>query len=155
MFDGKKIVDSIEKAGKAKSTIEFSCPYVKGFFVLITYANRMVLQEIRDASREVRFDPRSRERQEELNEDKLREQYATRLIKGWRGLTPRKLQKLLPELVADEADMEKDIPYSKEIAIALLDSSLEFGAWVDSIATTLENYTVVKEKQEEELENLA
>ena len=154
MFDAKKIVDSIQKAGKVKSTIEFSCPYIKEFFVSITYANRMVLQEIRDASREVRFDPRTRERQEELNEDKLREQYASRLIKSWRGLTPRKLQKLLPGLITEDKDLDNEIPYTKDVGIALFESSLEFTAWVDCFATTVENYTSVEKKQEEELENL-
>jgi hypothetical protein len=89
-----------------------------------------------------------------LNEDKLREQYATKLISGWRGLTPRKLQKILPGLTVADEEMDNDVPYTKEIAIALLDSSLEFTAWVDSIATTVENFTAVEKKQEEELENL-
>jgi len=153
-MDNKNLLNAIQKAGKVKRTLEFSCPYIKDFFVSITYANKMVLQDIRDASREVRFNPRTREREEELNEDKLREQYATKLISGWRGLTPRKLQKLLPGLSVEDEDLDNSIPYTKEIAIALLDSSLEFTSWVDSIATTVENFTAIEKKQEKELENL-
>jgi len=153
-MDIKSLIGSIQKAGKTKRTIEFSCPYIKDFFVSITYANKMVLQEIRDASREVRFDPRTRERQEELNEGKLQEQYATKLVAGWRGLTPKNLRKLVPGLAVDDKDLDTNIPYSKEVAMAIFDNSLEFTAWVDSTATTIENYSVVEKKQTKELENL-
>lgn len=153
-MNNKNLINAINKAGKAKSTVEFSCPYIRDFYVRITYANAMILQEIRDASREVRFDPRTRERQEELNEDKLREQYATKLISGWRGLTARKLKKLLPELTVADEELDRDISYEKELTIAILEGSLEFSAWVDSVATSIENFTAVEKKQEEELENL-
>lgn len=153
-MNNKDLIGSIEKAGKTKRTMEFSCPLIKGFFVSLTYANRFVLQEIREGSKEYRFDRRTKERVEELNEEKLIEYYAIKLINDWRGLTARKLKDILPGLEVNEEDLDTNIAYNKEIAISILKNSLDFSSWVDSIATDSKYFTEIEKSQVKEYENL-
>jgi len=156
--DGKEKNQSlgslIRKAGKAQRTLEFKCPYVPDFFVNLTYTSKFVLNQLREISREVHTNLRTREKEERLNDDKLRKAYAQMIIRGWRGLTAKKLLYLLPDLEVAKEDLEKDIVYTQEICVAILESSLEFEAWVIDVAMDLTNFQPVAELKEKEYENL-
>jgi hypothetical protein len=151
-MDNKKLAGMIRKAGKIQRTAEFECPYAKGFFVEITYASRMVLQEIRDASQEIGYN--TREREERLNEDKLNNEYVDKIIQGWRGLTPKKLAKIIPGVDYDENNADTEIKFSRDVALALLETSLDFNAWVVDTAGETENFSEINQKKDEEYENL-
>ena len=144
----------IKKAGKAQRTVEFLCPYTKEFYVDITWASKVILMTIRDASVEVFFNTKTRDREERLNDDKLRNEYVDQIIRGWRGLTPRKLKKLIPGFTCEDADLDNDIPFEKEIALVLMEYSIDFESWIIDTATLTENYTVIEEKKNKEYENL-
>ena len=145
----KKLVGMIEKAGKVQRTIEFEYPFIEKFFVNVTYANKMILITIRDASKEVKRDGEIR-----FNEPKLRREYVTQIVRGWRGLTARKLQKLIVGLECEEADLDKEISFSKEVAEAIMGVSIDFEDWVIKTATNAEKYTKIEEEKNKEFENL-
>lgn len=151
----KDFASLIRKAGKAQRTGEFSCPYIKEFFVEIAYASKFVLNQIREVAREIHGNPRTGAKEERLNEDKLRNEYARQIIRDWRGLTPEKLPDILPGLEYSDAEKVKDIPFTHDIALALLEASLEFEAWIIDIATEVQNFKHVAEEQEKIEENLA
>lgn len=153
-MESKDFASLIRQAGKAKRTGEFKCPYIKDFFVEITYASKMILNQIRDVAKEISGNPRTGQREERLNEDKLRNEYARQIIRSWRGLTPEKLVNMLPGVEYSEEDKDKDITFSADTAIAMLEVSLEFEAWIIDIATEVSNFKHVAEEQEKEEENL-
>jgi hypothetical protein len=155
MENQKDFAGLIRKAGKAQRTDEFSCPYIKDFKVEIAYASKFVLNQIREVAREIHGNPRTGQKEERLNEDKLRDEYARQIIRGWSGLTPAKLQDILPGVEYGEADRNRQIEFSQDVAVALLEASLEFEAWVIDIATEVQNFKHVAERQEELEENLA
>jgi len=146
----------IRKAGKAQRTLEFQCPYVKDFFVQITYASKFILTQIREVAREIWTNPRTREREEKMNDDKLRKEYAKQIIAGWRGLTVEKLSKFLPGIKIEGAtSKDTEVPFEADVAVAFLEVSIEFENWVVSTATEVENYSSVAEQKKAEFENLA
>lgn len=148
-----EFVGLIKKAGKAQRVGEFQCPYVKDFYVKIAYASKFVMNQIRDAAKEVVSNPRTREREERLNDEKLRKEYTRQLILGWRGLTVGTLAKIVPGAISD-ADQAKEIPFDIETAEAILEVSLEFENWVIDVATSVDNYTSLVEQKQKEAENL-
>lgn len=154
MENTKDFASLIRKAGKAQRTGEFSCPYIKDFHVELAYASKFVLNQIREVAREIHGNPRTGAKEERLNEDKLRNEYARQIILGWKGLTPAKADDLLPGLEFSESEKDKNIPFTHDIALALLEASLEFEAWVIDIATEVQNFKHVAEKQEKLEENL-
>lgn len=139
----------IRKAGKAQRTIEFPYPFIDEFFVNVTYANKMILMTIRDVSKEVK-----RDGEERFNEPRLRKEYVNQIIRGWRGLTTRKLQRLIVGLECAEEDLDKDIPFTKEVAEEIMAVSVNFEEWIIKTATNTDNYTKIEEEKNKEFENL-
>lgn len=155
-----ELAEQIKKAGRAQRVIEFQCPYIPECFVSLVFANRFVLNQIREEAREVFTNPRTRLQEERFNDVKLREAYARQIVQDWKGLTYGKLQKLIPGLeIKDEngkaVDMNTEVPFSTEIAVALLSESIEFENWVVEIASNVDNYSRIAEQKKKETENLS
>jgi len=154
-----ELAEQIKKAGRQQRVIEFQCPYIPECYVSLAFANRFVLNQIREAAREVFTNPRTRLQEEKFNDAKLREAYAVNVIQAWRGLTYEKLQQLIPGLeVKDEAgksvDLKADVPFDTTVAVALLSESLEFENWVIEIASNVDNYSHIAKQKKKESENL-
>jgi len=154
-----ELAEQIKKAGRQQRVIEFQCPYIPECYVSLAFANRFVLNQIREAAREVFTNPRTRLQEEKFNDAKLREAYAVNVIQAWRGLTYEKLQQLIPGLeVKDEAgkpvDLKVDVPFDTTVAVALLSESLEFENWVIEIASNVDNYSHIAKQKKKESENL-
>jgi len=154
MEQTKDLASLIRKAGKSQRVAEFLCPFAPEFYVTIAYASKFVLNQIREVSRTIQTNFRTREREERLDDDKLRKEYARQIIVNWRGLTGEKLQKLVPGIEIKKSDLDKEIPYTQEVAISLLEVSMEFENWVIDICTNVENYSHIAEQKEKEQENL-
>ena len=158
-----EIAGLIRKAGKRERTGEFEYPYgnIKEFYVKLAYASKFVWNQIRESAREMVRNQRTRELEERFNEDKLRHEYSTRIVQGWRGLTTVILQKLVPQMdikvlnsPEQKVGEEIEIPFSPEIALAIMDVSIDFENWVVDIATDSANYQHVAERKKEQFENL-
>ena len=153
-METKNLAELIKKAGKSKRVGEFKCPYISEFYVSIAHASKFILTQIREVARETWTNPRTREREEKFNDDKLRKEYSRQIVINWRGLTAEKLQHILPGLKIVGKENTDDIPYSSVIAEAILEVSLEFENWAIDIATNVENYSHIAEEKGKELENL-
>ena len=155
-----ELAEQIKKAGRQQRVIEFQCPYIPECYVSLAFANRFVLNQIREAAREVFTNPRTRLQEEKFNDVKLREAYAVNVIQGWRGLTYERLQQLIPGLeVQDERgekkiDLKTEVPFDTTVAVALLSESLEFENWVIEIASNVDNYSHIAMQKKKETENL-
>jgi len=150
----KDFVALIKKAGKAQRSGKFLCPYIEDFYVEISYASKFVLNQIREVAKEIHSNPRTGQREERLNDGKLREEYARQIIKNWKSLTPKKLNEILPGMEYAKTEENKNIPFDQEVAVALLEASLEFEAWIIDIATEVKNFKHLAEQQEKIEENL-
>jgi len=153
-MDIKFLVSEIEKAGKTKRVGKFKFSYVEDCFVEIAFASKFIMNQMREASREF-VTVRGRDQEERLNDDKLREQYAKRIILGWKGLTGRKLVKFMPGITVAAADLEKEIPYDPSIAMALLKFSIEFENFCISISNEIKNFEELDQEKVAEEKDLA
>ena len=71
-------------AKESSTWVEF--PDIEGFEINLRYLNREDLMKIRNASLTYKFNKRTRQREEEIDNDKFLEAYAEKAIIGWRGL---------------------------------------------------------------------
>jgi hypothetical protein len=92
--------------------------------------------KIRNGALVYKFNKRTRQREEEVDNDKFLEAYTEAVIKGWSGLTVRGLSHLLPVDVS-KMDPKKEIPYSAEDALDLIKNSTIFDQF---ISDTLNNF---------------
>jgi len=110
-------------------TVDVQFPDSDTFYVSLAYLSREKLVKVRNRSLVVKFNKRSRQREEEVDNDKFLEEYARAVVKGWRGLTIRELSKMMP-IETTGANLEQDVPYSEEDALELLRNSTIFDQFV-------------------------
>ena len=149
------LAEWIRKAGKSQRVVEFQYPYLPGLFISIAHASKFILQQIREIAKESFINPRTREQEDRFNDEKLRSEYCRHIINGWRGLTIATMKKIVPGLsVEGGSDDSTEIPFSHDVAMAIMEVSIEFENWVLASAMDTGNFTRVDEKKKEEFENL-
>lgn len=126
------------------TSVEF--PDIDGFVVDLCYIGRDRMIKIRNQSLESKFNKRTRQREEEVNNEKFLEAYAEAVIKGWRGLTIRGLSNLIPVDMTGVNPTE-EVPYSPEDALLLLKNSTIFDQFVTDC---LNNFDVFERDAKEE-----
>jgi hypothetical protein len=135
----------------AKETvIDVEFPDIDGFLVKLVYLGRDDLLKIRNSSLGYKFNKRTRQREEEVDNEKFIEEYARKAIKGWSGLKVKDLPKLLPVDISQMKPTD-DIPYTEEDALDLLRSSTIFDQFVTDALNDYEKFSI--NKREEDVKN--
>jgi hypothetical protein len=128
----------------AKETvIDVEFPDIDGFIVKLVYLGRDDLLKIRNASLGYKFNKRTRQREEEVDNEKFVEEYARKAIKGWSGLKVRHLPKLLPVDISGQ-NADEDVVYTEEDALDLLRSSTVFDQFVTDALNDYEKFSISK-----------
>ena len=131
-MDLKKIVIDAKSAW-----IDF--PGLAGFEVEVVNLSRKELNNLRKRCTIQKFDRKTRQIIETLDEDKFVSEFAEASIKNWRGLTLEYLETLL--LIDSEGkDMSQEVNYSAGNAEVLVSSSTEFDTWLNEVVFDLENF---------------
>ena len=133
-----------------ETTIEVEYPEIDGFIISLAYLNRDDLMKIRNKSLTYKFNKRTRQREEEIDNDKFLDEYTKRAIKGWKGLYVRDLPQLLPIDMAN-ADPNESIDYNETEALELIKNSTVFDQFVTDAMQDYEKFTI--EAKEQEIKN--
>jgi len=132
----------------AKETvIDVEFPDIDGFIVKLVYLGRDDLLKIRNASLGYKFNKRTRQREEEVDNEKFVEEYARKAIKGWSGLKVRHLPKLLPVDISGQ-NADEDVIYTEEDALDLLKSSTVFDQFVTDALNDYEKFSISKRESD-------
>lgn len=119
-------------------TIEFSG--YTGMTVDLCYLAREELLKLRKKCVTTKFNKKTRQPEEILDEDRFLTEYVKSVVKGWSGLKYRYLEELLLVDVAD-LDPEGELSYTQDNAELLMKNSNEFDTWVTETVGDLENFT--------------
>ena len=121
-------------------TVTVDFPGMEGFEIDLCYLAREELLKLRKKTITTKFNRRTHQPEEILDEDKFVVEYTAAVIKGWKGLKVSYLEELL--LVAtDGLDPNSELPYSPEEAEILMRNSNSFDTWVTEAVSDLENFT--------------
>jgi len=124
---------------KKEANLEF--PGYDGFKIKVTYLAREELLKLRKKSVSTKINRRTRQPEEELNEEVFLKEYTKAVIKGWSGLKMKYLVQLIPVDEDKIADMEKELPYTLENAQIMMENSNDFDAWLTETVGDLANFT--------------
>lgn len=138
----------IKKLMVTEKVTEVDFPDIDGFKVQLCYVGRDRMMKIRNQALVYKFNKRTRQREEEVDNDKFLEAYADAVIKGWSGLTVRGLATLLPIDTAS-ADPKEAVDYSADDALLLLKNSTIFDQF---ITDALNNFEVFERESKEQAE---
>jgi len=121
-------------------TVTLDFPGYSGFSVDVTYLAREELLKLRKKCLSTKFNRKTRQPEEELNEDMFLVEYVKAVIKGWKGLKFRYLEELLLVDVS-ELDPDDELPFTQDNAELLMKNSGDFDTWVTEVGGDLENFT--------------
>ena len=133
-----------------ETTIEVEYPEIDGFVISLVYLNRDDLMKIRNRSLTYKFNKRTRQREEEIDNDKFLDEYTKRAIKGWKGLFVKDLPQLLP-IDMTNVDASEEINYNEEEALELIKNSTVFDQFITDAMQDYEQFTI--EDKEQEIKN--
>lgn len=121
-------------------TITIDFPGYEGFTVDLCYLARDELLKLRKKCLSTKFNRKTRQPEEELDEEKFLIHYCASVIKGWTGLKYRYLEELL---LVDVSSLDPDdcLEHSKENGELLMKNSSVFDTWVTETVGELENFT--------------
>ena len=121
-------------------TVSIEFPGMEGFEVDLCYLAREELIKLRKRTITTKFNRRTHQPEEVLDEDKFLTEYTAAVIKGWKGLKISYLEELLL-VVTEGLDSNQELPYSAEEAEILMKNSNTFDTWVTEAVGDLENFT--------------
>jgi len=114
-------------------------PGLSGFSIEVANLSRKELGSLRKRCTAQKFDRKTRQLVETLDEDKFVTEFAEASIKNWKGLTVEHLETLL--LINTEGqDPKTEVEYSKENAEVLVTNSSEFDTWLNEVVFDLDNF---------------
>jgi hypothetical protein len=121
-------------------TVSIDFPGFTGMQVDLCYLAREELLKLRKKCVTTKYDKKTRQPEEVLDEDKFLVEYCKAVIKGWSGLKYRYLEELLLVDVS-QFDPNDELPYTAENAELLMKNSTTFDTWVTESVGDLENFT--------------
>ena len=121
-------------------TVSIDFPGYTGLSVDICYLAREELLKLRKRCVTTKFDKKTRQPEEILDEEKFLVEYCRAVIKGWKGLKFRYLEELLLVDISS-LDPDDELPYTQENAELLMKNATDFDTWVTETVGDLENFT--------------
>ena len=124
-------------------TVTLDYPGIDGLTIDITYLAREELLKLRNRCLKQKFNKKTRQFEEQLDDDRFLTEYVKGVVRGWTGLKYKNLGELLLVDVS-HLDPEDELPFSQENGELLMKNSSDFDTWVTEITSDLENFTESK-----------
>ena len=121
-------------------TVALDFPGYEGMKISVCYLAREELVSLRKRCLTTKFNKKTHQPEEELDEGKFLVEYCKAVIKSWSGFKYSYLEELLLVDI-DNLDPEDCLPYTQDNAETLMKNSNEFDTWITEVATELENFT--------------
>ena len=139
-------ITSLQSILTPSKTVEVDFPGYEGFKVQINFLSREELLKLRKSCLTTKFDKRTRQPVEELNDELFLKNYVGSVIKGWTGLKFEYLQELML-IDTTDIDLADELEYSADNALTLMKNSAEFDGLVTDVTSDLANFTKFNTKK--------
>ena len=124
----------------SSKTVTIDFPGYTGMAVDLCYLAREELIKLRKRCIKTKWDKKTHQPLEELDEEKFLVEYTKAVLKGWSGLKYRYLEELLLVDIG-ELDPDDELPFTQENAELLMKNANLFDTWVTETVGELENFT--------------
>ena len=114
-------------------------PGLKGFEVEVANLSRKELTGLRKKCTTTKFDRKTRQAVEDLDEEKFITEFSRSVIKNWKGLTLEHLETLILVDI-DGQDPKTELEFTSDNAETLVSSSTEFDTWLNEVVFDLDNF---------------
>ena len=140
---GKQMTDSPVSLASLMTpikTVTVDFPGYDGMSVDLTYLAREELLKLRKRCLTTKFNKKTHQPEEEINDEKFLTEYCKAVIKNWSGLKYKYLEELLLVDISG-LDPEDELPHTSDNAELLMKNATSFDSWVTECVGDLENFT--------------
>jgi len=129
-------------------------PGLDDFEVELANLSRKELVALRKRCTQNKFNRKTRQFEESLDDDKFVIHFTSATVKNWKGLKLKYLEDLVLVDLKGQSP-EAEMPYSTENAKELVENSTEFDNWLNEVVFDLENFrTQEQEEVKKETKNI-
>ena len=118
---------------------------LNGFSVEVANLSRKELNGLRKRCTGSKFDRKTRQVEETLDEEKFLREFSRSTVKNWKGLTLEHLETLLL-IDVEGQDMSTELEFTSDNAETVVSSSSEFDTWLDEVVFDLDNFRGISKK---------
>lgn len=123
-----------------EKVVEVDYPGYDGFKLKVAFLSREEIVKIRKKCTITKFDKRSRQPVDELDEDLFLKTYVSAVLKGWTGLKYKFLEELMLVDLSSIKDKEESLEYTQDNALVLMKNSQDLDSFVTEITGSLANF---------------
>jgi hypothetical protein len=120
-------------------TVWVEFPGLDGFEVELANLSRKELVALRKRCTQNKFNRKTRAFEESLDDNKFVKEFTSATVKNWKGLKLNYLEDLVLVDLQGQ-DGTKEMPYSIQNALQLVENSSEFDNWLNEVVFDLENF---------------
>lgn len=131
---------SLQSLLTPEKVVEVDYPGFDGFKLKVAFLSREEIVKIRKKCTVTKFDKRTRQPVDELDEDLFLKTYVTAVLKGWAGLKYKFLEELMLVDLSSVKDKEEELEYNADNALVLMKNSQELDSFVTEITGSLSNF---------------
>ena len=117
-----------------------------GFEVELANLSRKELVNLRKRCTQNKFNRKTRQFEEVLDDDKFVIEFTSATVKGWKGLKLKYLEDLVLVDIKGE-DPSAELPFNDENSQLLVENSNEFDNWLNEVVFDLENFRSQEPKE--------
>jgi len=114
-------------------------PGLKGFKVKVANPSRTEITKLRTKCTSQKFDRKTRQLVETLDEERFVAEFTKATVKDWSGLTIGHLETLVL-IEPGTHSLDTEVEYSEESAEMLVNNSQEFDQWLNEVVFDLGNF---------------
>lgn len=131
---------SLQSLLTPEKVVEVDYPGFDGFKLKVAFLSREEIVKIRKKCTITKFDKRTRQPVDELDEDLFLKTYVSAVLKGWTGLKYKFLEELMLVDLSSVKDKEEELEYNVDNALVLMKNSQELDSFVTEITGSLSNF---------------
>ena len=109
--------------------------------VTLSFLSREEIVKLRKKATKTKFDRKTRQPIDEVDDDLFLELYVSTIVKGWTGFKFKYLTQLMPVDASGIKNLDDELEYTPENALVLMKNSPDFDSFVTETTSDLQNFT--------------
>ncbi len=122
-------------------TVEMEYPGCPDFNISVAYLTRDELMKLRERCTTQKFNKKSRQPEEEVDNELFQDLYIEAVVKGWTGLKYKYVLNMIPVDPATIENVEDDLEFTASNANVLMKNCSDFDSWISTQLEDVGNFT--------------
>jgi len=123
-----------------EKVVDMEYPGNPGLIFKVAHLSRDELVKLRKRCVHTKFDRKTRQPVEELDEDLFAKEFTKAVVRGWDGFKYSYLENFILVDLTNVKDEEAELEYSQDNALILMQNSTEFDTWINEVVFDLAEF---------------